>query len=89
MYSVDPDKDPEAGGALSYARLSYQTMNKLWSSHKKFQRKLKEWPYQKAYSAKKWSGKNIFGQKNGLAITEPDVPPIVALYAGNQTVNFL
>ena len=36
MYSVDPDKDPEAGGALSYARLSYQTINKLWSSHKKF-----------------------------------------------------
>ena len=29
MYSVDPDKDPEAGGALSYACLSYQTINKL------------------------------------------------------------
>ena len=29
MYSVDPDKDPEAGGALSYARLRYQKINKL------------------------------------------------------------
>ena len=29
MDSVDPDKDPDAGGALSYARLSYQTINKL------------------------------------------------------------
>ena len=27
--------------------------------------------------------KSIFGQKNGLAIAEPDVPPMVALYAGS------
>ena len=35
IYSVDPDKDPEAGKASGYARLSYQTINTPWSSQKK------------------------------------------------------
>ena len=46
MYSVDPDKDPEAGGALSYARLSSA---KKWSGKKHF------WP-------EEWSGNSRTGR---------------------------
>ena len=84
MYSVDPDKDPEAGGALCYARLSYQTINKLWSSHKKVWRKLKKWPYQKSIFGKKVVRQKPFlAKKNGPATAEPEVPPMAALYAGS------
>ena len=40
-------------------------------------------PPKSIFGKKSGPAKNIFGQKNGLAIAEPDVMPMVALYAGS------